>query len=220
MWIDISRPIEEGMAVYKNRKNKQPRIEIQSCYHETGINESAIFLNLHTGTHMDAPYHRLPHGKTIDAVDPTLFIGPCRVIDLSALERRIEAEDLSPHHIQKGECILLRTRNSLEEEYSPSFICLLPSAADYLRHIGIRGVGIDAMSVERDDPAHPVHEILLNAGIGILEDIRLKNVKAGDWEIMAIPLRLSGRDASPCRALLFPPSTRTDLPLPEEAQEP
>lgn len=204
MWIDISRPIQPGMAVYKNKEEKQPEITPVSRTPEASMNESALFMNLHTGTHMDAPFHQIPSGKTIDQVDPTLFVGPCRVLDLREVADKIMAKDLMPYNIQSGEILLFKTRNSESETFDPKFVYLDATAAQFLKERRVQAVGIDAMSVERDDPTHRVHQILLGAEIGVLEDIRLKDVKEGTYRLVAVPLRLNGVDGSPCRALLWP----------------
>lgn len=202
MIYDISRPVEPGMAVYKDRDEKQPRYEWVGVYAQNNYNESTIFTNLHTGTHMDAPLHMVEGGASVDTLDLELFVGPCRVYDLSSLDRRITRADLEPLGIKAGERVLFKTRNSFEQHFNPEFICLAEDAALYLRDIGILSLGIDAMSIERGDPDHKVHSIILGAGIGVLEDARLAEVPAGSYSILALPLLLQGREGSPCRAIL------------------
>ena len=141
-------------------------------------------------------------GGAVETLDLEDFLGPCRLLDLSFLERRIEAADLKDFEIKPGERIVIKTRNSFEDDYNPEFICLNPSAAEYLRDIGIRSLAIDAMSIERGDPEHRVHSIILGAGIGVLEDVRLAEVPEGRYEIIALPLYLKGREAAPARAVL------------------
>lgn len=202
MIYDISRPITEDMAVYKNKAIKKPRFTWIGRYAEDHYNESNMCMNLHSGTHFDAPLHMIDGGGSIRTLDLENFLGPCRLIDLSHLERKIEAKDLEPFNIQKGERLVIRTRNSYEEDFNPDFICLLPSAAELLRDIGIRALAIDAMSIERGDPEHPVHRIILGAGIGVLEDVRLAGIPEGNYEIIALPLYLAEREGAPARAVL------------------
>lgn len=202
MLYDISRPITADMAVYKNRDSKRIRHTWVARLPEDSVNESEWSTNLHTGTHVDAPLHMLEDGGSIDTVDPALYWGPCRVLDLSTLTRPIEAKDLEPYRLEAGERILLKTRNSFTDAYDPEFIYIEESAADHLVACGVRMVGIDAMSVERGKDGHPTHRTLLGAGIGILEDVRLADVPEGRYHLTAVPLLLHGMEASPVRALL------------------
>lgn len=202
MIYDISRPVSADMAVYKNRDSKRIKHTWVARMPEQNINESDLASNLHTGTHMDAPLHMVDGGASVDQIDPDLYWGPCRVFDLSKLDRPVEADDLKPYKIQSGERILLKTRNSFEEHFNPEFIYIEVSAAKLLVDIGVKMIGIDAMSVERGKADHPTHSILLEAGLGVLEDIRLAEVPEGSYELTAVPLRLVGLEASPVRALL------------------
>lgn len=202
MIYDISRPINADMAVYKNRDSKRIQHSWVATFPENGLNESDLKTNLHTGTHVDAPLHMLDQAASIDQVDPTLYWGPCRVLDLSELDRPIEAEDLEPYALQRGERILIKTRNSFEAHFNPEFIYIEESAAEHLVAAKVKMVGIDAMSVERGKEGHPTHDILLGAGLGVLEDIRLAEVPEGTYEMTAVPLHLEGMEASPVRALL------------------
>lgn len=202
MIYDISRPVSSDMAVYKDRDSKRIKHTWVARMPEQNINESDLASNLHTGTHMDAPLHMVDGGASVDQIDPDLYWGPCRVFDLSKLDRPIEAEDLKPYKIASGERILLKTRNSFEEHFNPEFIYIEVSAAKLLADAGVKMIGIDAMSVERGKTDHPTHSILLEAGLGVLEDIRLAEVPEGSYELTAVPLRLVGLEASPVRALL------------------
>ncbi len=202
MYYDINRPIREEMAVYKNKEAKLPTFEWVALYEETQTNESTLKMNLHTGTHMDAPLHKLEGGGAVEDLDLKLFDGPCRVLDLTNVEGFITAEDLIPFQIEEDERILLKTRNSFEEDFNPSYIALSVSAAEYLRDREILSLGIDAMSIGRGETNTRVHEIILGAGIGVLEDVRLAKVPQGDYLITAFPLLLEGREASPTRAIL------------------
>lgn len=202
MIYDISRPVNKDMAVYKNRDSKRIKHTWVARMPEKNINESDLSSNLHTGTHMDAPLHMVDGGASVDQIDPDIYWGPCRLIDLSHLDRAIEADDLEPHKPSAGERILIRTRNSSEDDFNPEFIYIETSAAQYLVDAGVKLIGIDAMSVERGKQDHPTHSILLEAGLGVLEDIRLAGVPEGEYELTAVPLLLDGLEASPVRALL------------------
>lgn len=203
MIYDISRTIEPDMSVYKNRFNKKPRFTWVSFYADKGVRESELLMNLHTGTHIDAPIHMLENGESVDTLAWDLFVGHARVLDLTELDRKIEADDLRKYNLQEGEIILCKTKNSLTEEFSFDFICFAPSAAEYMVESKIKAVALDAMSLESNDPEHPVHQILLGNGIGCMEDVRLAEVPEGEYNMLSLPLKISGYDAGPSRALLF-----------------
>lgn len=99
----------------------------------------------------------------------------------------------------------MRTRNSFTggEGFDPNFIYLEETGAQYLAELGVKGVGIDALGIERDQPAHETHRILFERGIIIIEGLCLRNVKAGTYLMVATPLCLVGGEASPVRVLLL-----------------
>lgn len=200
---DVSRVIRPDMAVYKNRDFKKPVWRTDSVYKDTLVNESSLTINLHSGTHVDAPFHMLDGGKTIDEIDVDLYFGEARVLDLTHVEEFIHKEDLTGFNIQAGERIILHTRNSHRDDFDEHFVYIEEDAAVYLRDIGVKTIGIDAMSIERGKKEHPTHSIILGAGIGVIEDMRLAEVPEGVYELMALPLRLAGAEASPVRALLI-----------------
>jgi len=197
---DISMPIKKEMMVYKNKEEKKSRIE-QTRTIKEGARESRISIDSHTGTHMDAPSHMLADGNTIDKYKK--FIHDAVVIDLTEVNSAITKEHLQKHKIRKSDFVLLKTKNSFTEEFYPDFIYLDKSGAQYLAGAGVIGIGIDALSIERNDPEHNTHKILLEKGIMILEGLRLKNIKEGNYTLIAAPLNIEGCDGSPVRALLI-----------------
>ena len=199
---DISRTISETMTVYKNRDNKRIRRKLEYVYAEKMVNESSLCMNLHSGTHVDAPYHMLDDGITMDEVNPVLYFGKAKLFDLTQVVETITALDLEGLDIQAEDIVLFKTRNSFTEDYDPKFVYLEVDAAQFLVDAAVKTVGIDAMSLERDKPEHPTHSIILGAGLGVIEDLRLAEVPAGQYQLMAIPLKLEGFEASPVRAIL------------------
>lgn len=199
---DISRTIAEAMTVYKNRDNKRIRRKLEYVYSENKVNESSLCMNLHSGTHVDAPYHMLNDGITMEQVDPSLYFGKTKLFDLTQVHECITAADLEGLDIQAGDIVLFKTRNSFTEVYDPKFVYIEVDAAQRLVDLAVKTVGIDAMSLERDKPEHPTHSIILGAGLGVVEDLRLAEVPAGEYQLMAIPLKLEGFEASPVRAIL------------------
>jgi arylformamidase len=199
---DISRPLSEDMTVYKNRDAKRPRRTVTMDYSRGSYFESRLDTDMHCGTHLDAPLHMIEGGKTIEQIPPGDLMGPCTVMDLTGVKEKITAADLEPLDIQPGAIVLLKTANSLREDYDPRFVYLEEDAALLLASLPVRVLGVDSMSVERDKPGHPVHKTLMRAGIHIVEDLRLGDVEPGAYFFIAMPLRIRGAEASPVRAVL------------------
>lgn len=200
---DISIPIEPGMPVYKGRPSKRPVFETVSDFESGAVYETELKLNLHSGTHIDAPLHVFPGGGTADLLDPRRMVTACRVLDLTGLVEKVSARDLREKEIAEGDFVLLKTRNSREDLLEGAFVYLDASGAAYLRDRGVSGVGIDALGIERDQPGHETHKLLLGAGIVLLEGLRLGEVGEGVYTLVAAPLCIKGAEAAPVRALLI-----------------
>ena len=200
---DISMAIEKDMAVYKNLEEKKPIIAFQKKMPKDSINESTIFMNLHTGTHIDAPYHVDEDGATIESTDLSKLVRKCRVLDLTEVSSQITKDDLVNKKIQPGEFILFKTKNSFTEEFKSDYVYVEKSAAEYMAQKEITGVGIDSLGIERNQPNHDSHKALFNKGIIIMEGLRLKEVEEGGYLLCALPLKIKGVDGSPMRAILI-----------------
>jgi arylformamidase len=197
---DITAPVFEGMPVYKNKPEKQPTFERVTNAHVT---ETRMSLDVHTGTHMDAPLHMMNDGETIETIELEKIVGACKVLDLTRVEDGITKEDLSSFDIQKGDFLLFKTSNSFDEEFNFEFVYLKEDGAQYLAELDIRGLAIDALGVERSQEGHPTHKALFSKDIVVIEGVRLKDVPEGEYFMVAAPLKLIGTDASPARVLLF-----------------
>ena len=199
---DISMEIRNDMMVYKNQDQRRPVLEQTRFIHSEGVNESTLHINLHTGTHMDAKWHVLENGSTIEETDLYKCITPCKVLDFTHVNDCITKEELMKKNIQKDDFIILKTKNSFNDEFDFGYIYLNSEAAEYLQNIGIKGVGIDSLGIERNQAGHPTHRALLSKNIVILEGLRLKDIKEGKYILCAPPLKIKGADGSPVRACL------------------
>ncbi|WP_338776987.1 cyclase family protein [Metabacillus sp. FJAT-52054] len=197
---DVSAPIFEGMPVYKNKEEKQPVLNTATNGYVT---ETRIAMDLHTGTHVDSPLHMIVEGDTMESISLDDLIGEAKVFDLTQVEDRIRKEDIEKFDIQKGDFVLFKTKNSLEDAFNFEFIFVAECAAKHLSEIGIRGVGIDALGVERSQEGHPTHKTLFKHDVIIVEGLRLKEVSEGSYFMVAAPLKIVGKDAAPARILLF-----------------
>ncbi|MEK4126344.1 cyclase family protein [Anoxybacillus sp. FSL W8-0382] len=197
---DVTAPIFEGMPVYKNKPEKQPKLTtVTNDY----VTESRIDMDVHTGTHIDAPLHMVKNGETFETIPLEKLVGYCKVLDVTNVDDRITKEDLIHFDIQENDFLLFKTKNSFDDAFNFEFIYVAEDAATYLAEKRIRGVGIDALGVERNQAGHPTHKTLFSHGIIIIEGLRLKDVPAGEYWMVAAPLKLVGTDAAPARVLLF-----------------
>lgn len=197
--IDITLKIEEGMKVYKNKPTKQPEFINVS---NTPVYETEIKMNLHTGTHIDFPLHMIPGGKTSEDYDIHQFSGKCYVKDATYLNNRILKRDLQAINISKYDFIIFKTRNSFSDVFNMAYIYLSEEAAAYLAEFDLKGVGIDALGIERDQEGHPTHKILLSKDILIYEGLDLKDVEEGVYEFIGLPTKIKQVEAAPVRAIL------------------
>ncbi|MCM3618052.1 cyclase family protein [Sutcliffiella horikoshii] len=197
---DVSSPIYTGMPVYKNKPEKQPK---QTTNTNGYVTETRLELDVHTGTHVDAPLHMVVDGETIETLPLDKLVGPCKVFDLTAVEDRITVKDIEGLDIQKDDFLLFKTKNSFDEEFNFDFVFVAEDAAAYLAEIGVSGVGVDALGIERSQEGHPTHKTLFTNGVIIIEGLRLKDIAEGEYIMCAAPLKLSGVDASPARIVLM-----------------
>ena len=202
--IDISWPITQDMTGYKDKKNV--RLKQLKTFDNDGVRESAILCGTHIGTHVDAPSHFLRDGKTIDQVSLSQLMGPCIVIDFTAVTEKIVPADLQKHDITQEQIVLFKTKNSLTsavDAFDHQFVYLDASGAQYLADKGVKAVGIDYLGIERDQEGHPSHGVLMNKNIPIIEGLRLQKVDAGNYFFYCFPLLIVGLEAAPARAVLM-----------------
>ncbi|WP_027417914.1 cyclase family protein [Aneurinibacillus terranovensis] len=201
--FDISMPIYEGMPVYKNKPEKQPKIRVVQDFDKSPARESRIDLDAHTGTHVDSPLHMVPGGGTMETILVERLVGSCRVIDVTGVKGGITRSDLESKQVEKDEFLILKTRNSSDTEFNPDFIYLAEDGARYLAEKGIRGVGIDGLGIERSQQGHPTHKALFAADIIIIEGLRLQGVPEGRYFLVGAPIKLVETEAAPARVLLI-----------------
>ena len=197
---DVTGTIHEGMTVYKDKPEKQPKFnQVTNGY----VTETRMEIDVHTGTHIDAPLHMVVDGDTFETISMEDLVGQSKVFDLTQVEDGISKKDLESFDIQKGDFVLLKTKNSFEENFNFDFIYLKQDGAEYLSEIGIRGVGIDTLGIERSQEGHPTHKTLFANNIIIIEGLRLREIEQGEYFMVAAPLKIMGTDGSPARVLLF-----------------
>jgi len=201
--IDISMTIQEGMQVYKNKEEKKPRIYNTSNFQTGNAHESKIDIDVHCGTHVDAPLHMLEDGASIETIGLERLVGHARVLDLTHVEEAVGREELERHSLQRGEWVLLKTRNSFSDKFDPNFVYVREDGARYLIETGVMGVGVDGLGIERSQPEYSTHRPLFRNNVIVVEGLRLKDVSPGTYFMVVAPLKLTGIDAAPARAFLI-----------------
>lgn len=200
---DISMNIHYDMAVYKNKEEKRPILKTVQNFSTGSAYESKITMDMHTGTHIDAPLHMIESGKTIDTIDLNNVVTKCKVLDLTNVNDKITKKDLMDKNIQKGDFIIFKTKNSYQEEFDYNFVFLEKSGAEFLKEVEIIGVGIDSLGIERSQSGHETHKILMEKGIIIIEGLRLKDIDEDEYILCAPPLKINNAEAAPTRAILI-----------------
>lgn len=172
-------------------------------------NVSAIRISAHCGTHVDAPLHFLDDGLPVDELPLSTYIGPCRVIAVTPEGAPPVVPARLLHRLGQGppERLLFKTKQGHDEtRFDEGFCSLGVQAAEEAVRLGLALVGLDTPSV---DPfasrSLTSHKTLLRGGVAILENLDLSRVSAGDYELIALPLKIAGSDASPVRAILREP---------------
>lgn len=200
---DISTLIHPDMIVYKNKIDKKPVITVVSDYSKGTSYESRALLDMHVGTHMDAPLHMVEGGDTIDNQDLYKCVTDCKVFDLAHVEEKIEMSHIQGFSIEEDDFIIFKTRNSFAKEFDFKFVFISTEVAEFLASKKIKGVGIDALSVERDQPNHETHEAFLKNNIAVLEGLNLKDINEGKYFLVALSLKIKGAEGAPSRAILI-----------------
>ena len=175
-----------------------------------GYAELKITLMSHTGTHLDAPAHMLPQGRTLDSYPITEFHGRAVLADFSrGAGYRIGVEDLTlyENRLRQSRFLILRTgwaERWGREDYFRDFPALTPSAARWIIGLGIKGVGVDTLSVDRiEDRDFPVHHCLFESGLFVMENLNNLAQVGTDFILACFPLRIKNADGAPVRAVAF-----------------
>lgn len=203
---DISMEIKEDMAIYKNKEEKKPRITRTRI--SQGANETKLEIDSHTGTHIDAYFHMLANGKTIDKISLNKFIGNCVVLDFSNKRDKITVKDINNKileqnfKIEKNDIVLLKTRKEPLKKFNYNFTYLEKSGAKFLANRKVKCVGIDNLSIERNQLEHETHKVLFKNSIPIVEGLDLSKISQGRYFFIGLPLKIKGGDGSPIRAVL------------------
>jgi arylformamidase len=200
---DISEPIGPDTAVFPGDTPFSAEW-VMRMEQGSSCNVSTIRMSVHLGTHTDSPLHFDPKGQDIASVDLQRYIGRCRVIDVRGEGDPALVPAAALASLRGIERVLLRTRDWHDHRvFDGSFTALGLEAARALVKAGVRLVGIDTPSMDHATCKDlETHRVLSSGSVAILENLDLSQVKPGDYELVALPLRITGSDSSPVRAIL------------------
>jgi arylformamidase len=200
---DISAPIEPGVPTWPG---DTPYNEART-WHRLGtcpVNVSRLTLSTHTATHADAPLHYSSQGAPIGQVPLEPYLGRCRVIEVFDAGRLVELRHFADQLADVPSRVLFRTYGrSPVDAWDGDFTAVSPDCIAFLAGRGVRLVGIDTPSLDpADSKSMDSHLAIEKHQMAILEGLVLDEVTPGDYELIALPLKLVNLDASPVRAIL------------------
>lgn len=205
---DITLTLRAGMVVWPG----DPEVElgrIKKIEEGANANVSSIAMGVHTGTHVDAPYHFLSDGDTVENMLLEVLIGKVKVVEIDDQVEVITRDVLERIHLEDGiERILFKTRNSkyLADSrvgFKEDFVGIDAGASELLVEKGIKLVGIDYLSIAPYKRSRPTHEVMLGAKMVIIEGVDLSGVEPGDYILYCLPLKLKDTEGAPARVILI-----------------
>jgi arylformamidase len=209
LW-DVSRTLTGNLAPWPGDTPFSYKLVSQIAT-GSSVNVGAMGMSVHNGTHADAPFHFDNGGNPIDAMPLENYFGPCVVVDLkgrfSEEQREIQIDDLSPNEemIEEVRRLLIKTNIWTDSSVFPSWIPVIaPKVAEWLQARSVVLIGFDVPSVDPiDAKVLANHHALARAGICIVESLDLSAVEGGIYQFAGFPLKISGGDGAPLRAVLW-----------------
>jgi kynurenine formamidase len=205
--IDLTHAISADMPVFPG--TAAPRLDEAYTIERDGFAEKMLHLVSHTGTHIDAPGHILPGATRLDGFPAQRFLGPAVAMDVSAVRgRSIEIEDIAGYETRLLEADFALLHTGWAEywgcrEYFGAYPVLSAAAAQWLAGLGLKGFGVDTISVDViDSSALPVHRALFARNMVIIENLAdLKPLLGKEFVFSCLPLKIVDADGSPIRAI-------------------
>ncbi len=203
---DLSVTISEEMPIWP----KDPQVVItkkRSIDCSDSCNVTQLNIGSHTGTHIDAPYHFDNNGLKIDQIDLGTLVGTARVFDMGT-DSDISMENIRGLDLSGVVRVLFKTVNSNLwkiglNSFTENYAAVTSDAAKYLVDSGIKLVGIDYLSIEKfGSKLHDTHNTLLKNGLVVIEGLNLSDIVPGDYDLVALPLKIKNGDGSPARVIL------------------
>lgn len=206
--VDISVPLHANTPTWpgspKILLHWTKRLDAGDEYNNTHLE-----CDTHVGTHVDAPLHFLAEGNSVDKLSLEMLVGPAAVAYLPEVSA-VTASELDKLALPSNtKRLLLRTRNSelwttAISEFTEDYVSLTSDAAHWIVRQGVGLVGVDYLSVGSYEDGVTTHQILLEAGVIIVEGLNLAKIQPGNYELICLPICLAGAEAAPARAVLRP----------------
>jgi len=209
--VDISVPLGPGIPVWPGDPEMTAEPISQTANGDV-FNMTLLRMSGHTGTHVDAPRHIVHEGATLDQIPLARWYGPCQVIEIPEERTEIDVSDLEQAGVlPETTRLLFKTGNSrrwrpLPMPFEEDYVAVTPAGARWIVERGLQLAGIDYLSIEGwADTENQTHRTLLNAGVLIVENLNLSGIEPGSYYLICLPLKLTGADGAPARALLAKP---------------
>ena len=202
LW-DISPPVHAGSPVFPGDAPFE-RHWTWTMGPDCPVNVSTLRLSPHTGAHADAPLHYDPAGAAIGDLPLAPYLGRCRVIHAVGCGPLVQWAHLAHALAELPPRVLVRTyARHPGDRWDPDLAAFAPDTVERLAECGVLLIGIDTASIDpADSKALPSHQVIRRRGLRVLENLLLDGVPEGDYELIALPLKLTTADASPVRAVL------------------
>ncbi|MFW6096576.1 MAG: cyclase family protein [Chloroflexota bacterium] len=202
--IDITRTLVSGTAVWPGDTPFRLQRNLRLAQGDS-VNLTSLTLSAHTGTHVDAPYHFMEEGATVDAMPLDLYWGPAQVVTVSKTGGPLHPDDFASYDLTLAPRLLVHSpAGDLDQSRFPQeFVYPSPALAEHLARAGVVLFGSDAPSMDAEDSKTlEGHHALQAQGIAILEWLDLRRAPDGLYELVALPLKIANGDGSPVRAAL------------------
>jgi arylformamidase len=209
-WHDISVALDSNLPIWPGSPGVLTKLRM-SIDQGDDANVTQLSLDVHSGTHVDAPRHCIADAATLEEFGLDPFIGAAVVVNTGPA-KEITASVLGAAMIpDDAERLLLQTANSsppdrYQTPFDEDYAALTLDGAEWLAAKNLRLVGIDYLSIQRYSEPPDVHRALLGAGIPLLEGLSLAKVTPGPYELICLPMRLVNVEGAPARAILLPPT--------------
>jgi arylformamidase len=202
MLYDITPPISERLQVWPG-DTPPAREVLLDMRRGDNLTLSTLRATAHLGAHADAPSHYGADAPAIHERPLDLYLGPCQVMRVPVARAARVAPAMLPAAVDAPRLLLATGTYPDPEVFNTDFAALSPELVEMLHARGVRLIGIDTPSVDLFDSKDlPAHRACLRCDVAILEGLVLAGVPEGRYELIALPLRLVGFDASPVRAVL------------------
>jgi arylformamidase len=205
--FDISPALKPGIPVWPG-DTAYGEARTWTLGGSSPVNVSRFTMSTHTGAHADAPLHYDAAGEPAGGVALEPYLGPCRLVDLAGVTPLVRPEHVERHLAAAPSRLLLRTyRKAPVDAWDPGFAAVAPETIMLCASRGILLIGIDTPSLDpQESKSMAAHKAVRRARMAILEGLVLDGIPPGDYELIALPLKLANLDAAPVRAVLRSPA--------------